>query len=289
MPSYDSYLKQMDRAGPYCTDPVGMCLRQAHAVNGVPNKTSQRCIRDSETYAAAMRREKLWERFDASRAVPGWLRWTHKFSSQTPATPEAVLVDWSSGVFRQKSLSNFGCVIDVAACLWTRTEAGQWEKMVGAGTDRITTNGRSAWDDLNDSQHSYLAEPETTKMALVDARLGQGKFRDQLLLVWAGKCAVTKCAQKAVLRASHIKPWRDSSNVERLDRYNGLLLSPNLDAAFDCGLVSFADSGEILFNPGFSEKDRGPLGLLPGLKLVCVFEQNRPYLAIHRKMHGFAP
>lgn len=287
MPSYDFYLKQMDRAGPYCTDPVGMCLRHAHAVNGVPKKTSQRCIRDSETYAAAMRGERLWERFDATRAVPGWLRWTHDFSSQTPAAPEAVLVDWASGVFRQESLSNFGCLTDVAACLSTRTEAGRWEKLIGPAKDPVLTSWRSAWDDLNAGQASYEADPETTRQALVDARLGQGRFREELLLVWAGKCAVTKCANKALLRASHIQPWRDSSNTERLDRYNGLLLSPNLDAAFDCGLVSFADSGQILFHPSLSEKDRDLLGLTEDLKLVCVFDENIPYLALHRKLHGF--
>ena len=35
------------------------------------------------------------------------------------------------------------------------------------------------------------------------------------------------------LRASHIKPWRDATNAERLNGSNGLLLSPPIDHLFD--------------------------------------------------------
>jgi hypothetical protein len=80
---------------------------------------------------------------------------------------------------------------------------------------------------------------ETTKQALIDARRGQGNFRDQLMARWDNSCAVTGCNQPQVLRASHIKPWKKCSNAERLNPYNGLLLSANLDALFDRGLVSF--------------------------------------------------
>ena len=53
--------------------------------------------------------------------------------------------------------------------------------------------------------------------------------------LWGGRCAVTGLDLPLLLRASHIKPWRDSDNRERLDPYNGLLLSPSYDAAFDWG------------------------------------------------------
>jgi 5-methylcytosine-specific restriction protein A len=51
-----------------------------------------------------------------------------------------------------------------------------------------------------------------------------------------------------LLKASHIKPWRDSDNAERLDIYNGLLLIPNLDSAFDKGYISFDDGGKIIIS-----------------------------------------
>jgi hypothetical protein len=63
----------------------------------------------------------------------------------------------------------------------------------------------------------------TTKQRLVDARLGQGQFREQLLEIWNGKCAITYCDIKVILRASHVKPWSQSNNQQRLDPANGIL------------------------------------------------------------------
>jgi predicted restriction endonuclease len=59
---------------------------------------------------------------------------------------------------------------------------------------------------------------------------------------------ITDIQIPALLRASHIKPWRMSDNSERLDPENGLLLVANLDAAFDAGLLSFTDTGRMLFS-----------------------------------------
>lgn len=87
---------------------------------------------------------------------------------------------------------------------------------------------------------------ETEKKRLVNARLGQGGFRQALEEIWENCCALTGCDIRAALRASHIKPWRSSSNEERLDPDNGLLLVANADALFDRGLISFADDGLII-------------------------------------------
>jgi predicted restriction endonuclease len=51
------------------------------------------------------------------------------------------------------------------------------------------------------------------------------------------------------LRASHIVPWADCDDEQRLDIHNGLLLSALWDGAFDQGLVSFADDGAVLASP----------------------------------------
>jgi predicted restriction endonuclease len=51
------------------------------------------------------------------------------------------------------------------------------------------------------------------------------------------------------LRASHLKPWRDSDNTERLDGENGLLLTPSIDHLFDRGFISFENNGELLISP----------------------------------------
>jgi predicted restriction endonuclease len=56
------------------------------------------------------------------------------------------------------------------------------------------------------------------------------------------------------LRASHIKPWAAADNDEKLDGYNGLLLSPHVDHLFDRGFISFKDSGDILVSKELNPK-----------------------------------
>jgi HNH endonuclease len=88
---------------------------------------------------------------------------------------------------------------------------------------------------------------DTEKECLIKARLGQGEFRAALDRVWNGQCALTGCSIREVLRASHIKPWADSNDQERLDANNGLLLSASADAFFDSGLISFSDTGKTIY------------------------------------------
>jgi predicted restriction endonuclease len=69
---------------------------------------------------------------------------------------------------------------------------------------------------------------QTTKEALVNARVGQGKFRQQVLQLWDKRCCVTGAHTRDAIRASQIKPWTKSTNEERLDPYNGLPLTANV-------------------------------------------------------------
>ena len=131
-------------------------------------------------------------------------------------------------------------------------------------------------------------ESPTTKAALVEARLGQGTFRKNLLKLWGGKCAVTGCAVEQALIASHSIPWKDATNKQRLDPFNGLPLVATLDALFDVGLIAFTDEGVGLISKHLSNDDRDSLGLSVGMKLRTVYPQNKPYLAAHRKRFGFA-
>lgn len=123
--------------------------------------------------------------------------------------------------------------------------------------------------------------PETTREALVQARVGQGPFRAALMRYW-GACAVTGVSEPAVLRASHIKPWRAASAAERLDADNGLLLVAHLDALFDAGLLTFAADGAMLLSPLLAPEDRAQLGLMDTMRLRHVAPGHLPYLAHHR-------
>lgn len=92
------------------------------------------------------------------------------------------------------------------------------------------------------------AVQRTEKDSLILARRGQGLFRNRVAKNET-RCRVTGVDRLEHLRASHCKPWRDSSNVERLDGDNGLLLTPSIDHLFDRGFISFEANGRLLVSP----------------------------------------
>ena len=104
--------------------------------------------------------------------------------------------------------------------------------------------------------------PRTTEAErMVIQRIGQDVFRDALMDYWEGRCPLTGITEPALLRASHIVPWSDCTDAQRLNVHNGLLLSALWDAAFDKGLVSFADDGTPLASSKLSEVARQALRL----------------------------
>lgn len=88
----------------------------------------------------------------------------------------------------------------------------------------------------------------TDRRALVNARRGQGLFKRNVRQI-EHACRITRVDNIEHLRASHCKPWRDSSNEERLDGENGLLLTPSIDHLFDRGFISFDNAGQFLISP----------------------------------------
>lgn len=149
----------------------------------------------------------------------------------------------------------------------------------------LLTGGQYAIDDpfadLVSSETQLSQVPSTTKDALIKARIGQGLYRDRLIEYWGG-CAVTECKTIELLVASHSKPWIKSNNEERLDPFNGLLLTPNLDKAFDKGYITFKNNGEIQINPNFPETTAKLLGIDKWMKLTKVDMKHHPYLEWHR-------
>ena len=107
---------------------------------------------------------------------------------------------------------------------------------------------------VEEQVEQYMAEkvradtyiPETTRLAIVKARVGQGIFREEVSKV-EKHCRLTGVEDGNHLVASHIKPWKDSDNRERLSGYNGLMLTPTPDHLFDKGYISFGDDGRLLY------------------------------------------
>lgn len=121
----------------------------------------------------------------------------------------------------------------------------------------------------------------TDREQVVLARLGQGKFRKNLINYWK-MCPITKIDFVPVLKASHIKPWANSSNMERVDPYNGILLSPNMDSLFDKGFMSFNDDGSVIVSPQLGVNGMKALG--GDVKVKLSFNaKHLSYLSFHRR------
>jgi putative restriction endonuclease len=137
---------------------------------------------------------------------------------------------------------------------------------------------------LHAFQKQTAALPRTTEIErLVVQRVGQDLFRAGLLEYWEGRCALTGLGITELLRASHIKPWADcASDADRLDVFNGLLLAPHLDAAFDRGFITVSDAGAVVVSVVLSERDRKVLGVDGSLRVDRLTDGHRGYLAWHR-------
>jgi hypothetical protein len=130
--------------------------------------------------------------------------------------------------------------------------------------------------------------PKTTEAErLIVQRVGQDIFREALMDYWGARCPLTGVNEPALLRASHIVPWADCGDEQRLDVHNGLLLSALWDAAFDKGLVSFGDDGTVLVSPKLGDAARAALGVGRVSPLNGLRTGHQKNLAAHRARHGF--
>lgn len=122
----------------------------------------------------------------------------------------------------------------------------------------------------------------TEREATVRQRIGQDMFREGLMTLWRGQCAISGLNVPQLLRASHAKPWAASTDAERLDVYNGLLLAAHLDAAFDCGLITVAVDGSIGLSPHLPV-EAVSLFRLEAVAKVHLSPRHEPYLAWHQE------
>jgi putative restriction endonuclease len=124
---------------------------------------------------------------------------------------------------------------------------------------------------------------ETERQALIRARNGQGLFRDRVSKIET-KCRVTGVENPVHLVASHCKPWRDSTNEERLNGDNGLLLTPSIDHLFDRGFIGFEDNGKLIISPVAHKPSLQRMGIEIS-KVVNVggfTSGQKPFLEFHR-------
>jgi hypothetical protein len=120
------------------------------------------------------------------------------------------------------------------------------------------------------------------KENLVKSRRGQGIFKTNVKMI-ERECRVTKLRDKDFLIASHIKPWKDSNDAEKIDGNNGLLLSPHIDKLFDSGLISFADNGDLLVSSKLNMDVLKIWGINERLNAGSFSAEQVVYLKFHRE------
>lgn len=131
---------------------------------------------------------------------------------------------------------------------------------------------------------SRIVPPNVTeRTGLVTSRVGQGAYRKRIIHRWEYKCAVTEFNKLDILIASHIVPWCNSNDNERLDVDNGILLSPTYDALFDRHLISFENNGKILLSNTIDIKAFNKIGVIGSEKIDKLSPYNLNYLDSHRK------
>jgi predicted restriction endonuclease len=185
------------------------------------------------------------------------------FSINNPEEIQKIIDDITTDVLKQDSRSN-------------RTTALKIYKIFLEKKNIYT----SLKDDINYIEKQDISETE--KKRLINSRLGQGKYREELKKLWNGKCSVTGFNDVDICIASHIKPWRDSTNEQKLDKFNGLFLIPTLDKLFDRGYISFSDDGSILISSDIEEESYDKLNIYRNMK-IDTFDENKKYLEYHRK------
>ena len=135
--------------------------------------------------------------------------------------------------------------------------------------------------DLSEDIDNILSDTtidETQKPTYINARVGQGRFRKDLIDYW-NRCSLSGYESLGFLVASHIKPWKVSDNKERLDKFNGLLLLANLDKAFDLGFISFEEDGKIIVSSHIEKPE--VLGVNNKMHIELE-DGHQEYMAYHR-------
>lgn len=122
--------------------------------------------------------------------------------------------------------------------------------------------------------------PQATKERLIQARVGQGWYRSRVELI-EPCCRITGVHDRRFLRASHIKPWAHSTDAEKLDGHNGLLLAPHVDHLFDRGFITFGDDGAVQISPKLPVEVWNAWSLKLAAPRVLLAQQAL-YMAYHR-------
>jgi len=128
-------------------------------------------------------------------------------------------------------------------------------------------------------------KPSKLQEEISKARIGQGKYRDDLLLE-CPYCPITGINDERLLIASHIKPWAASTDTEKIDAKNGFAFSPMFDKLFDRGFITFTDDRHIVLSHWITPKNYERIGISNGTfyQRLPIDEFRKVYLEYHRRI-----
>ncbi len=131
---------------------------------------------------------------------------------------------------------------------------------------------------VQESEHT-----QKEKQRILQARVGQGEYRSRLLLE-CPFCPFTMVNDERLLIASHIKPWKNSSDKEKIDPKNGFMFTPTYDKLFDRGFISFTDDKRLIVSPWLSPMNQKRLHIFSNIiiKDLPIDEKRKKYLVYHR-------
>lgn len=147
----------------------------------------------------------------------------------------------------------------------------------------VFTYGKGKNENITVDTQNAEKEKATVKN-IRQARYGQGKYRE-LLLAQCHYCPITMIADERLLIASHIKPWAASNDAEKVDPYNGYMLSPMIDKLFDKGFITFTHSRKILLSEFISPYTWKQIGLKNGTfyNAIPMDAKRMEYLDFHHE------
>ncbi|HEY3783914.1 MAG TPA: HNH endonuclease signature motif containing protein [Steroidobacteraceae bacterium] len=157
---------------------------------------------------------------------------------------------------------------------------GQLERMVESISETV---GRTLADSAAKAaiQRRTDMGPEL-KTLLLKAGQGQGLFRENVERTERA-CRITGLLDRRHLRAIHIKPWFACDDREKLDGFNGLLMSPHVAHLFERGHISFSDSGELLVSEALNPAVLESWGFRSPHNVGSFTPEQRVFLDFHRR------
>ncbi len=135
--------------------------------------------------------------------------------------------------------------------MWREFHAN-WEQMTFESERLWEAYGLSTHDEPTEAESLSEFSGPTEAQRVVKVRIAQRFFRRTVMATYQSRCCVSGVAIPELLVASHILPWSQFPE-HRADPRNGLCLSRIHDAAFDAGLITFAEDHRLVLSRELSE------------------------------------